>query len=92
MLERHFDELIWREIVWQRPFELESVQEMLVHLASLNTRGPIVWEARGNGNRVRYLLGMEKAHQSKIKQAFTPHGKIQFHTRRGASSSPAPHS
>ena len=79
MLDRYFDELIWREVVWQRPFELESVQEMLVHLASLSTRGPIVWEARGNGQRMRYLLGMEKAHQSKIKQAFRPHGKIQFH-------------
>jgi hypothetical protein len=79
MLERHFDELIWREVVWQRPFELEVVQEMLVHLSSLSTRGPMVWEVRGNGKRVRYLLGVERCHQSKIKQAMEPHGKIQFH-------------
>ena len=79
MLERRFEDIVWREIVWQRPFELEAVQEMLVHLASLSTRGPIVWEIRGNGNRIRYLVGMEKCHQAKIKQAMEPHGKIQFH-------------
>ena len=78
MLEHGFEEIIWREVVWQRPFELEAVQEMLVHLAGLSTRGPIVWEARGNGRRVRYLLGMEKSHQTKIKQAILPHGKIQL--------------
>jgi hypothetical protein len=78
MLERKFEAILWREVVWQRPFELEAVQEMLVHLASLTTRGPIVWEARSNGKRVRYLLGMEKAHQSKIKQTILPHGKIQL--------------
>jgi len=79
MIERRFEELIWREVVWQRPFDLEDIQEMLVHLASLSTRGPIVWETRGNCGRIRYLLGCEKAHSSKIRQAMTPHGNIQFH-------------
>ena len=79
MLERKFEELIWREAAWQRPFELEAVQEMLVHVAGLNTRGAIVWEVRGNCERIRYLIGCEKAHGSKIRQAMLPHGKIQFH-------------
>ena len=79
MLERHFEELVWREVVWQRPFDLDAVQEMLVHLAGLNTRGAIVWEVRGNCERIRYLLGCEKCHGSKIRQAMLPHGKIQFH-------------
>jgi len=78
MIERRFEELTWREVVWQRPFDLEAVQEMLVHLAALSTRGPIVWEARCSNQRIRYLLGMEKSHQSKIKQAIEPHGRIQF--------------
>jgi len=79
MLERHFEQLIWREVTWQRPFTLETVQEMLVHLAGLSTRGAIVWEIRGNCERIRYLLGVEKCHGSKIRQAILPHGKIQFH-------------
>jgi hypothetical protein len=79
MLARRFDELIWREVNWQRPFELEAVQEMLVHMASLTTRGPIIWEIRADSERIRYLLGMEKAHQSKIKQSLSAHGDIQFH-------------
>ena len=79
MLERHFEALTWHDVVWQRPFDLEAVQEMLVHLASLSTRGPIVWEVRGNCERIQYLLGTEKFHQSKIRQAMLPHGDIQFH-------------
>jgi hypothetical protein len=79
MLERRFEELVWQEVTWQRPFKLEAVQEMLVHLAGLTTRGAIVWETRGNCERIRYLLGCEKAHRSKIRQAMTPHGKLQFH-------------
>jgi hypothetical protein len=79
VLKRRFEQLIWREVNWQRPFDLENVQEMLVHLASLTTRGPIVWEVRASENRIRYLLGMEQAHQSKIKQAFVAHGDVQFH-------------
>jgi len=79
MLERKFDELIWREVTWQWPFELETVQEMLVHLAGLNTRGAIVWEVRGNRERIRYLLGCESCHGSNIRQAMLPHGQIQFH-------------
>ena len=51
-----------------------------MHLAGLNTRGAIVWEVRGNRERIRYLLGTEECHGSKIRQAMLPHGKIQFHT------------
>jgi len=83
MLERKFEALTWREVNWQRPFQLEAVQEMLVHLAALNTRGAIVWEARGNCERIRYLLGCESCHGSKIRQAMLPHGKIQFHKPEG---------
>jgi len=79
MLERKFEQLTWREVVWQRPFRLEDVQEMLAHVASLSTRGAIVWEIRGNCKRIRYLLGCEGCHGSKIRQAMLPHGKIQFH-------------
>jgi len=79
MLERHFDNLTWHEVSWQRPFDIEAIQEMLVHVAGLNTRGAIIWEIRGNCERIRYLLGTEKCHGSKIRQAILPHGKIQFH-------------
>ena len=79
MIERSFEELTWHEVNWQRPFDLENIQEMLVHIASLSTRGPIVWETRGNCERIRYLLGCEQAHGSKIRQAMAPHGNIQFH-------------
>ena len=78
MLERHFEALVWREIVWQRPFALEAVEEMLVHLAGISTRGAIIWEVRGNRNGVQYLLGMEKEYARIIRDTIWPHGKIQF--------------
>jgi len=79
VLERRFEALAWRDLAWQRPFELEAVEEALVNLAGLNTRGAIVFETRGNCERIRYLLGCEDCHGSKIRQAILPHGKIQFH-------------
>ena len=69
MLERRFEALAWRDLAWQRPFELEAVEEALVNLAGLNTRGAIVFETRGNCERIRYLLGCEDCHGSKIRQA-----------------------
>jgi hypothetical protein len=79
VLERHFEALTWKEIAWQRPFTLEAVEEMLVHLAGLSIRGAIVWEVRGNSGGVRYLLGCEQEYGQRIRQTIQPHGKIQFH-------------
>ena len=84
MLERHFEALVWKEVVWQRPFTLEAVEEMLAHLAGLSIRGAIVWEVRGNSRGVRYLLGMEQEHVRKIQDTIQPHGKIQFHAAKSS--------
>jgi energy-coupling factor transporter ATP-binding protein EcfA2 len=70
---------MWREVVWQRPFKPEAVEEMLIHLAGLSERGPIVWEIRGNSRRIRYLLGCEKEYYQRLKQTIEPHGKIHFY-------------
>jgi hypothetical protein len=43
VLEYRFSHLTWYEVVWQRPFELDAIEEMLVHLAGLSTRGAIVY-------------------------------------------------
>ncbi len=78
----------WREIVWRRPFELESVHDMLVHLAALSPRGILVWEARGCGGYVRYLLGADHKFWSKIEEAMKAHGDIQFYDLRDHDRQP----
>jgi hypothetical protein len=79
VLEQHFKELVFQEVHWQRPFEREDVQGGLIHKAGLSfPRGAIVWECRGNKNGARYLLGTEKNHAHKVREAMEPHGNIQF--------------
>ncbi|MCL2107671.1 MAG: type IV secretory system conjugative DNA transfer family protein, partial [Oscillospiraceae bacterium] len=78
MLERRFKEPLWLDVKFQRPFTLETLQVMLVQLAGIGTRGPLIWEARGNKNGVRYLLCVEKQYARKVQEAMQAHGQIQF--------------
>lgn len=87
MIKRKLTELIWREVVWRRPFEMDAVWEMLSHLAATEPRGAIIWEARGRSGYVRYHLGAERKYIGKIEEAMKAHGKIDFydvpeHTRK----------
>jgi energy-coupling factor transporter ATP-binding protein EcfA2 len=87
IMKRQIKEICWKEVIWHRPFELETVYELLSHLASLIPRGPIIWEARAYDDRVHYLLGAEKCYINKIQAVFRTHGRVQFystpeHTRK----------
>jgi len=77
-MNRSFRNLIWHEVVWQRPFDFSTVQELLTHLAGTQPRGPIIWEVRGSGGKVRYLIGAEGQYIEQIKDIFLAHGCIQF--------------
>lgn len=46
----------WREVHWPRPLQVASLLGLLTRLASDQHRGPLVWEARCEAGRVRYLL------------------------------------
>ena len=47
------NELVWREVTIQRPYKIESLHDILTHLASLTSRGVMVWEARCKGGKMR---------------------------------------
>lgn len=79
-MKRQIKEICWKEVVWHRPFELETIYELLSHLASLIPRGPIIWEARAYDGRVHYLLGAEQCYINKIGAVFRAHGRVQFHS------------
>lgn len=78
MLERNLD-IVWQELIWQRPYALEDIQELLVHTSGLDPpRGPIVWEVRGDNRGARFLLGTEREHTRKVCEAMQAHGNIEF--------------
>lgn len=78
-MKRKIDNLVWREIVWRRKFELEDVHDLLTHLASHVPHVPLIWEARGQGGHVRYLLGADWKYISILEKVFRAHGHIQFY-------------
>jgi hypothetical protein len=49
--------ITWREVHWPRPLLVAPLLGLLARLASDQQRGPLVWEARAEAGRVRYLLG-----------------------------------
>jgi len=95
-MRRSFHNLSWHEVVWHRPFNIQAVHELLTHIAGIEIRGSIIWEVRGSGGRIRYLIGAEKQYVSRIKQAFLSHGNIQLSdidsdTRKNVVSAKALH-
>ena len=78
-LKYQIEDLVFREIVWARPYKLETVWETLSHLAALSPRGAVVWEVRSGNGTVCYLLGAAARYIRNIEEAIKAHGDIQFH-------------
>lgn len=79
-MKHKIEHLEWLEVMIQRPYQLEMVWETLTHLAALNPRGAVVWEARGRSGHVTHLLGADELYLNKIKEVFRVHGDVQFHS------------
>ena len=77
---KYLKNLVWREVTWHRPFELDSVYEVLTHLAALSSRSFIVWEARCKAGKVRYLIGTGPKTVSRVQEVFKSHGDVTFST------------
>ena len=71
-------EIVWREVFLQRPYEMETLHDILTHLASLTSRGPIIWEARSKNGVMRYLLGTHKGSVTRIQEVLKAHNSVQF--------------
>lgn len=78
-MKHQIEELVWREMVWTRPYKLETVWETLSHLAALSPRGAVLWEVRSQNGKVSYLLGAAERYIRNIEEAVKAHGDIQFH-------------
>ena len=70
--------LVWREVSIQRPYEMETLHDILTHIAALTSRGPVVWEARCKNGQVRYLLGTPPKSSTRVQEVFKAHSNVQF--------------
>ena len=71
-------DFVWREVSIQRPYESEVLWDILTHIASLTSRGPLVWEARCKNSKMRYIIGTPKWSVSRIQEVFNAHANVQF--------------
>lgn len=79
MAKHRIENIEWREVVWQRPFNEDNVIEMLAHLATLENRGAVAWEARSSKGYVKHIIGAERRNMNKIADAIKIHGDIAIY-------------
>ena len=79
MVKHSIQNIEWREVVWQRPFNEDNVYEMLTHLATLENRGAIIWESRSHKGYVKHIIGAESKNMNKIVGAIKIHGDIAIY-------------
>ena len=78
-MKHQIENLVFKEIVWARPYKTETVWEVLTHLAALSPRGAVIWEVRSQNGKVSYLIGAAARYIRNIEEAIKAHGDIQFH-------------
>ena len=71
-------DIIFHETFIQRPYEAETLHSILTNIATLSSRGAIVWEVRCKNGKVRYLLGTPKKSIGKVQEVFKAHSEVQF--------------
>lgn len=72
------NDFVWREVFLQRPYEMETLHNILINIAALTSRGPIAWEVRCKNGQLRYLLGTTSKSVSKVHEVFKAHNEVQF--------------
>ena len=78
-MKHQIENLVFKEIVWARPYKTEAVWEVLSHLAALSPRGAVIWEVRSKNGKVSYFIGAAARYIRNIEEAIKAHGDIQFH-------------
>ncbi len=79
MATHEVKKIVWRELYWQRPYELESIHELLNHLAVVTPRGSVIWESRSHEGYVKHYIGADSKYINKIEQLIKSHGNIQLY-------------
>ena len=88
MTKHQIEHICWREVSWQRPFDMDAVWAALTNLSTLSPRGAVIWEVRGKDGKVVHLLGADQRYIDKVAQVFRAYGDIQFREIPGESRIP----
>lgn len=89
ILGKHqIEDINWRKIIWTRPYKIETIWEMLAHLAATSPRGAVVWEVRSKNGQINYLLGAAGRYIRNVEEAIRAHGDIQFHAMEKTERAP----
>lgn len=75
LTKHQIEDLVFKEIVWVRPYKTETVWEVLSHLAALSPRGAVIWEVRSQNGKVSYLIGAAARYIKNIEEAIKAHGR-----------------
>lgn len=68
----------WKAVNLQRPYKLETICEILVHLASISPRGAVIFEVRSRNGQIGHLLCADRQYITQIEAAFTAHSSVAF--------------
>ena len=85
---RQIENPIFQELIWHRPFSVETVMEVLTQLAVSNLHSPMIFEARSVRGKMHYLIGAKQEESGKVMTAFKAHGKVSFHPVPCAARTP----
>lgn len=77
-MKRIYDQLVWFDVNWNRPFAFEEIGHLLVHLSGLTRRKQLIWQTDISKGAVRYQLGLERVDSQRVQALFQAHGDIQF--------------
>lgn len=88
MGKHQIEDINWRKVLWTRPYKIETIWEMLAHLAATSPRGAVVWEVRSKNGQVNYLLGAAGRYIRNVEEAIKAHGDIQFHAMDESERTP----
>ena len=70
----------WLEIFWQRTFDFETVEALLLHLAAHHPKLTIIWEIRGYQGQVRHFIGVDRNYAAILMSVLKAHGDIRSGT------------
>lgn len=74
----HPSSLTFYELLWQRPFALETVQAILGLLAETRPRGAVILEVRVSKGKINYYIGCNGNHAGKVKNCFARLTHVRF--------------
>ncbi|MBO4127024.1 type IV secretory system conjugative DNA transfer family protein [Streptococcus suis] len=70
--------LIWQSVEWTRPFDFETVCDVITQLHGFSRRQAFIWEIRLSKEKAEFLLGADPLDMKFLKSMMTTHHSVRF--------------